>query len=223
LYLYFMGTVFLRLIRERRMFNNLREKRKYFEITEYLRRSTGYWIIMTLIFPIPIFGYLPLHFARRKFYRNHPRKCTICEGSMTKLNEEVDDKFLDKTQLIEENIKSVDYDVWQCDECHATEAWHFLNRWSKYKPCPKCKARAWYLVYDKTLKAATYSGSGTGETLYQCKACGKSQRKTYTISQLTRSTSSSSSGGSSYGSSSSSSGGSWGGGSSGGGGASSSW
>jgi len=222
LYLYLMATVFYRLIRERRMFNKLREKRKYFEITEYLRKSTFYWFVMALIFPIPFLGYFPFHFARRKLYRNHPRKCTLCEGSMSKLDEKQDDAYLTRSQLIEENIKSVNYDVWQCDECHATEAWHFVNRWSKYEICSKCKARAWYLVSDRTLKSPTYSSSGTGERLHQCKACGRSDRKTYTMAQLTRSSSSSSSGGSSYGGSSSS-GGSWGGGSSGGGGASSSW
>ena len=225
LYLYLMGTILIRIIRERRMFNKLREERKYFEITEYFRRSQGYWFVMALIFPLPFLAYFPFHFVRKKFYRNHPRKCTLCDGAMNKLGEKEDDQYLTKGQLVEETIDSVDYDVWQCESCSATEAWHFRTRWSKYEPCTKCKAIAWYLVENKTLKAATYSKSGKGESLYQCKACGNSERKAYSIAVLTTSSSSSSSssGGSSYSGGSSSSGGSWGGGSSGGGGASSSW
>jgi len=226
LYLYFMATVFHRVIRERIMFNQLREQRKYYEITEYLRISQWYWLLIALIFPVPFLVYFPLHFVRKKYYRNHPRKCKVCEGSMNKLSETDDDAFLSKSQLVEENIESVNYDVWKCTSCGTTEAWQFLNRFTSYRACPACKSLAWYVASTKTLKAATYSSSGKGESLYQCKACGKSERKAYSIAQLTRSSSSSSSssGGSSYsGGSSSSSSGSWGGGSSGGGGASSSW
>lgn len=227
LYLYMMGMVVVRLIRERIMFNKLREKRKFFEMTDYLKKTTGYWFLIAILFPFPFIAYLPLHFVRRAYYRNHPRKCTLCEGSMKRLNEEDDDQFLTKSQLIEEQIDSINYDVWQCKECSATEAWHFVIKWSGYEECKKCKSRTWYLVHDKTLKAATYSSSGKGESLYQCKVCGHSQRKGYTIAMLTHSESSSSSSSSSSSwsssSSSSSSGGSWGGGSSGGGGASSSW
>jgi len=225
LYLYLMSMVFVRIIRERIMLKGFRDKRKFFEMTEYIRQSTGYWIMMALIFPLPFIVYLPMHFVRKKYYRNYPRKCKLCEGKMNKLNETEDDKYLDKAQLVEEQIDSVDYDVWQCEACKGTESWHFKNRWTSYKPCPKCNAVAYYLVDDKTIKAATYSSSGKGESTYQCKSCGKTERKSYSIAMLTTSSSSSSSSssGSSYSSSSGSSGGSWGGGSSGGGGASSSW
>jgi uncharacterized protein len=179
---------------------------------------------MGLIFPVPFLLYFPFHFVRKKSYRNHSRKCKLCEGSMTKLSEQDEDEFLSKKQQVEETIKSVDYDVWKCKECGGTEAWYYLNHLTRYEVCPSCNAIAYYLVQDKTLEAATYSSSGKGESLYQCKACNKSKRKSYSIAKLTHSSSSSSSsGGGSYSGGSSSSGGSWGGGSSGGGGASSTW
>jgi uncharacterized protein len=224
LYLYLMATVFHRLVRERKMFNKLKAQRKYYEITEYLRKGIWYWLAMAIVFPLPFLIYFPFHFVRKKFYRNHPRKCLLCEGSMKKVGEKEDDQFLSKEQVVEETIKSVNYDVWKCKECGGTEAWHYLNRFTRYEVCPSCEAIAYSLVKNKTLQAATYSSSGRGESLYQCKACNKSERKTYTIAQLTHSSSSSSSGGgSSYSGGSSSSGGSWGGGHSGGGGASSRW
>lgn len=226
LYLYLLCTVFHRLVRERKMFNKLRAERNYYEITEYLRQSIWYWLVMAIIFPLPFLIYFPFHFVRRRFYRNHPRKCLLCDGSMKKLNEQEDDAFLTKEQIVEENIKSVNYDVWKCKECGGTEAWYYPNRYTRYKKCPSCKAMAYYLVKNKTLTAATYNHPGVGESLYQCKACNKSVTKKYTIATLEYSSSSSSSssgGGSSYSGGSSSSGGSWGGGSSGGGGASSSW
>jgi uncharacterized protein len=137
---------------------------------------------------------------------------------MAKLDEKADDAFLSKAQLTEENIRSVDYDVWQCRSCQGTAIWNYPRRFSKYKECSYCKAKTSYFISRRTITSASYSASGTGEEIYGCKNCGKEKRSRYTIARLEHSSSSSSSG-----SSSSSSGGSWGGGSSGGGGASSSW
>lgn len=224
MYLYLMATVFHRIYRERKMIKGFMEKQKFYELTEYFRKSTFYWIVMGIIFPLPFLLHIPLHIVRRTRFRNHSRNCKDCGGDMKKLSETDDDNYLTKGQIVEEKIASVDYDVWQCQKCKATEAWHFPNRFSQYSECPSCKAKAYYRVSDKTLKAATYSSDGKGESVHECKACNKKVRNTYTIAQLVASTSSSSnSSSSSYSSSSSSSGGSWGGGSSGGGGASSSW
>lgn len=226
IYGYLLLTVFHRFVRERQMISKLKEKRKYYEIFEYLRQSTGYWFFIGIVFPFPFLAYIPVHFVRRRYFRNYPRKCQLCEGSMFKLGEDEEDQYLTKTQILEEDIKSVNYDVWKCKECGGTEEWHYLNRHTSFKECPSCKAIAYYVASSKTLKAATYTHSGRGELLYQCKACNKSKREEYSIAQLVHTTSSSSSSSSSSyssSSSSSSSGGSWGGGSSGGGGASSTW
>lgn len=221
LYLYLMATAFHRLYRQRKMVKSFIAKQKYYELTEYFRKSTFYWIVMGIIFPLPLILYFPFHIIRKTRFRNHSRTCKDCGGKMKKLSEADDDQFLNRSQLIEEQIKSVDYDVWQCEKCNATEAWHFPNRFSKYSECPSCKAKAYYRVSDRTITPATYSSSGEGESVHECKACNRKNKNRYTIAKLVRSQSSSSSG-SSF-SSSSSSGGSWGGGRSGGGGASSSW
>jgi uncharacterized protein len=218
IYLYFVGTIFHRLIRERSMINSFKQKRKYFEITEYLRKSQWYWFFMAIIFPVPFLVYFPLHFVRKSYYRNYPRRCKLCDGKMSKLNEQVDDQYLNTSQQLEETLHSINYDVWKCTMCSATESWHFINRMSKYSNCPRCKARTYYKVSSKTVVSPTYNEEGRGEQKRLCKACGHAATSSYTISRLTRSSSNRSSGGSG-----SSSGGSWGGGSSGGGGASSSW
>jgi uncharacterized protein len=225
IYLYLMATVFHRLVRERRMFSKLKAERKYYEITEYLRQTTWYWFFIGLVFPVPFLFYFPFHFVRKAIYRNHPRKCLLCQGSMKKLSEKDEDEFLSKTQLVEENIRSVNYDVWKCKECGGTEAWYYLNHLTDYEVCPSCKGITYYLERNKTVKPPTKYNSGTGESIYRCKACNKKDSKPYSIAprHTSSSSSSSSSGGSSYGGGSSSSGGSWGGGRSGGGGASNTW
>lgn len=217
LYLYYLLTLLHRQWRMKRVMNRLTAQGDYHGVVEFLRKEQVYWFFIALVFPLPFVFYFVYHLFRKRRYRNHPRQCAGCQGKMHKLSEKADDAFLSKAQLLEENIRSVDYDVWQCESCQATAMWNYPRRFSKYKPCTYCKAKTGYLVSHTTIVSPTYSSSGRGEDIYGCMHCGKEEKSAYTIAKLEHSSGSSSSGGSSSG------GGSWGGGSSGGGGASSSW
>lgn len=219
LYLYFLATLVHRQWRMKRVMRRLVKDGDYHGVVNFLRGSQVYWFFMGLLYPLPFLPYFFYHLFRKRRYRNHPRVCGSCLATMIKLDEKADDAYLSKAQQIEENIRSVDYDVWQCTACQDTEIWNYPRRSSRYKACSYCGSHTSYFISRKTLRAATYSSSGQGEEIYGCVHCGKRKRSTYSISKLEHTSSSSSSGGSS----SSSSGGSWGGGSSGGGGASSSW
>jgi uncharacterized protein len=148
------------------------------------------------------------------FLREHPRNCAQCGKSASKLTEQTEDPFLNKKQIFEENLKSVDYDVWKCSDCGAAQVFRYPNPKTTYEECPKCETLAYYVSSTKTIRSATESREGLKEETKLCKYCKFKNVRQYTTPKL----SSSSSGGSGG-----SSGGSWGGGSSGGGGASSSW
>jgi uncharacterized protein len=214
LYLYYTATLVHRAYRAEKVVNRFSSQHNYYQITEFHRAQQTYWFFISLLFPIPFLLYFFHQLSRKKKYRNHPRHCKVCQGAMHKLDENADDQFLSKGKQMEEKLKSVDYDVWKCEACAATEAYHYKNRWTKYKECTYCKTYASFLAGRETVVSATYSSSGSGKETHTCKFCGKNNVTTYIIPQLTRSSS---------GSSSSSGGGSWGGGSSGGGGASSRW
>jgi uncharacterized protein len=219
LYFYFMFTQFYRLWQMKLVMNRFLKNRQYYEIVEFLRKDQYYWLGMAFVFPFPLAFYFVYHLFRKRLFRNHSRQCRLCTGDMRKLSEKKDDEFLSNEQQIEEKLKSVDYDVWQCEKCKATEEWLYVNKRSTYSACPKCKTLAYHLVERCTLVNATYSSNGKGEETRSCKFCNHTNKSTYSIAQRVAVTSSSSS----FSSGSSSSGGSWGGGSSGGGGASSSW
>jgi uncharacterized protein len=172
--------------------------------------------VIRFFLPIPFAFMYGAYKRKLQFVRNHPRDCKQCGKPLTKLDEQADDQFLSKGQLLEEALKSVDYDVWKCSSCNAAERLSYISENSKYKSCPKCDTHAFYQVHDRVIHAATTSSSGEGERKHSCKFCGHHEIQRYTIARIETSSSSTSGG-------SSSSGGSWGGGSSGGGGASSSW
>jgi uncharacterized protein len=145
--------------------------------------------------------------------RNHVRTCAKCGRNMQRLSEEADNAALTAAQSIEENIDSVDYDVWQC-ACGERTIIGYVKRFSGYSVCGACHARTEQKT-QTVLREATSSASGSAENTYICNACGAMRKEHVTLPQLVASSSSSggasssggSSGGSSFGGSGSSSGG----------------
>ena len=193
---------------------SMKDEDSYEQYMAY-KKSHAKWWIAALIFPLVFVFYLIYVQYRKRKLRDQPRTCR-CGYPMYKLSETEDDNHLKKSQVLEESLNSVDYDVWLCSNCKATDVFAFANSFSKYSACRKCKAVTSYLHSDRTITSATYSSSGTGCKTYKCKNCSYEREERYTIPMKVAS-SSSSSGGSSGGGSS------FGGGSSGGGGSGSSW
>ena len=155
--------------------------------------------------------------TRLKRLRFDPYYCQTCNDIMQRIDEKADDAFLQKYQVVEETIGSVDYDVWQCSGCNTMLIYGYDNDSSNASACPECTHKTLQPTHKAVMQSATSSSSGWGYQYYACGYCAFKKTETYSIPA----TGSSSSG--SSGSSDSSSGGSWGGGSSGGGGAGSSW
>ncbi|MFK8038200.1 MAG: YgcG family protein [Crocinitomicaceae bacterium] len=183
-------------------------------------------LVFPILFPLP-FAVL---FFFNKFLMNRWRN-TVRFGElqgeiMHKLEEEEEDEYLSEGQITEERIKSIDYDVWVTITHSEILILGYKDWINKYKRCPKCTHKTYFKEYDKTIRAATYSSSGKGQTKYYCENCKHEKIKNYTIPKLRKSKSNYSRGGSSWGGGSSWSGGggsSWGGGFSSGGGSSSGW
>lgn len=173
------------------------------------------------VFPLP---YLWLYILWLKNRLNHLRNdvydCPHCSKPMHKLDEASEDPYLDKGQIMEEKLESVDYDVWRCDSCNTQTVLNYTNMRSSLADCPSCKHKTFRCDKVVTKKRATTSSEGWGVKEYACAFCKYMHDYQFVIPKVSTSSSSSSSGSSSSSSSSSSS---WGGGSSGGGGASSSW
>ena len=173
--------------------------------------------VLIILFPLP---YLGLYFFLKKLLeklRYHPRYSKQNGQMMSRLEEEDEDIFLQKGQVTEEEIGSVDYDVWISEDGEDILILRYAKRFSKYTSCPKCKYKTFYLSRTEIISYATYSSSGKKRIIHDCKNC-EYTKVTYQV--IPKKTSSSSGSGSSGGSSGGSS---WGGGSSGGGGAGVSW
>lgn len=151
------------------------------------------------------------------------KRCPECGLDREKLDEDVDDEHLEAGQQTEEEIGSVNYDVWACLDCGSVGVRRRNKRFSGYSTCLGCDFKT-VRKTSRTLTAATQHSTGVARITLSCSHCDFGETYTRSIPRLpspSSSSSSSSSWSSSSGSSFSSGG--FGGGSSGGGGAGSSW
>ena len=156
-----------------------------------------------------------------RYRRYQPRTCPNCQSSMVRLDERADDAYLDKGQIKEEVISSVDYDVWLCQSCDHREIIPYANWFTRYGRCPQCHYRT--LSHSSSVVYhATYSSTGLRRNRDSCTHCNHERITDVTIPMKVQSDDDSSSSSWSSSSSSSSSS-SFGGGSSSGGGASGKW
>ena len=164
----------------------------------------GNWIfaILAPLMAIPVQIY-------RRWRRNKPRICPLDNTKMHKLDEVWDDNHLQKGQITEERLKSVDYDVWLCRKCEHVTIEGYKAWFSQYGACRSCGYRT--VEGDTTiLSHATTSSTGSKRIDYRCHNCQDEWSVRKTIPKVSKSSSSSSSS-------------SFGGGSSSGGGSSGSW
>ena len=130
----------------------------------------------------------------RQYYRYRKRNCPLCKSPMEMLGEVEDDKHLKPSELTEERISSVDYDIWSCVGCSFVSKRKFRAFFSRYATCPRCSART-KSSSSRTVRSPTYISTGLKEITDTCVHC--SYHNTYTRSIPRRTKSSSSSSGSS--------------------------
>jgi len=181
-------------------------------------KKMKHWIYM-IFFPLP-FILIRLLFVDKRLlkYRKHSRFSKINGKEMFRKSERSDNAYLEKGEIIEEKIKSVDYDVWVTEDEDDILVLKYDTYSSKYSTCKKCGYKTYYKARSKTIKSASTSSTGLKKITYKCKNCDYKKTKTVIIPKISSSSSSSYSGGGSSGGGSS-----FGGGSSGGGGGGVSW
>jgi uncharacterized protein len=216
LYGFFGIAAFTKYVRMNNSADSFMKKGEYQTVYNFYKENKGV-LGLAFLFPIP-FAFLRQHFTNKmNLVRAHPRACKNCGGQCVKLSENQEDEYLSKESQFEENIKSVDYDVWKCTACNEVQYEAYISDKTKYTACPNCKTYANYVSNSSTKVAATTLATGIMVNQYVCKFCNHKSSIESVIPKIVVSSDSSSSSGSSD------SGGSYGGGDSGGGGSSSSW
>lgn len=151
---------------------------------EKLRKLRVAYLALTVGFVgIPVLSYLLLMLLMKRARRARTL-CPNCNHAMRLIDEVHDNDYLTPAQDREENIGSVDYDVWHCDECGTNRILPYINHNAPYKICPVCGSRAEVEESNTVLSQPSTTAKGIGEKTYFCKNCNKRRRVRYEIPKV---------------------------------------
>ncbi len=110
-------------------------------------------------------------------WRRQFRFCPQCRKRMRRLTEDQDDAYLSSAEKLEEQLGSVDYRVWRCDDCAildrlALTRYYFRRalgwRTSYYEKCPECRHRT-VSVRSHTFLEPSYTHNGMWRIVRKCR------------------------------------------------------
>ncbi|CAM4221030.1 Uncharacterized membrane protein YgcG, contains a TPM-fold domain [Pedobacter westerhofensis] len=177
----------------------------------------------TIFFPFPIliFFYRKVQ-KKMKDLRYSPYLCEQCKKEMQLVTMD-SASYLTDGEKMAEQLGTVTYDIWKCENGHAPLKVPFIKEGSEFCECQKCKNLTAHIVSHTIENEADYLHKGSGIYHYACQYCKAEFNVSFVIPQMIAGYSGNSSSDSDSDSGSSGSSDSWGGGSSGGGGSGSNW
>jgi len=128
--------------------------------------------------------YYPFYIEKRlRKLRYLPRKSPKTGKPMKLLSEEEEDVYLDEGMQAEENVFSVDYDVWIDEETGYTKIEKYAGHLVALQ-CPECSYQTLKVVKEEILESPTEGEEGELMKFYKCDYCGYKERKAFRIAKL---------------------------------------
>jgi len=118
--------------------------------------------------------------ARLEKLRYTPRINPTTGNKMKLLSEEEEDAYLDEGQQAEENVFSVDYDVWIDEETGYTHIEKYKGHLNAHE-CDNCGFQTLRLVKEEVIEEATEFWDGSISQEFSCSYCGRVKRKTVAL------------------------------------------
>lgn len=132
--------------------------------------------------------YYPFFIEKRlKVLRYKPRISPKTGKPMKLLSEEEEDAHLDEGMQAEENVFSVDYDVWKDEETGFIKIEKYAGHLHAIQ-CPECNYQTFKVQREEIIKQPTETEEGELVKHYQCSYCGYKARKTVTLKTQTKTT-----------------------------------
>jgi hypothetical protein len=127
--------------------------------------------------------YYPFFIERRlKVLRYQPRISPKSGKPMKLLSEEEEDAHLDEGMIAEENVYSVDYDVWLDEETGFKQIEKYAGHLHAIQ-CPECNYQTFKVTREEIMRQPTATEEGELMKHYLCGYCGYKARKTVSLKQ----------------------------------------
>jgi hypothetical protein len=130
--------------------------------------------------------YYPFYIEKRlKVLRYKPRISPKTGKPMKLLSEEEEDSYLDEGMIAEENLFSMDYDVWKDEESGYIKIEKYAGHLHAVQ-CPECNYQTFKVVKEEILKAPSEIEEGELMKHYLCGYCGYKAKKAVTLKVSTK-------------------------------------
>jgi DNA-directed RNA polymerase subunit RPC12/RpoP len=140
-------------------------------------------ILVAMIIQNLLKFYYPFFIERRlKVLRYQPRISPKSGKPMKLLSEEEEDAHLDEGMIAEENVYSVDYDVWLDEETGFKQIEKYAGHLHAIQ-CPECNYQTFKVTREEIIRQPTATEEGELMKHYLCGYCGYKARKTVTLKQ----------------------------------------
>lgn len=138
-------------------------------------------LIVALIIQNLLKFYYPFFIEKRlKALRYKPRISPKTGKAMKLLSEEEEDAYLDEGMQAEENVFSIDYDVWKDEETGYVKIERYAGHLHALQ-CPECNYQTFKVVREEILKTPTTTEEGELLKHFQCGYCGYKAKKNVTL------------------------------------------
>lgn len=143
-------------------------------------------LIVALIVQNLLKFYYPFYIEKRlKGLRYQPRISPKTGKPMKLLSEEEEDAYLDEGMQAEENVFSVDYDVWKDEETGYIKIEKYAGHLHAIQ-CPECNYQTFKVVKEEIIKPPSTEEEGELLKHYQCSYCGYKAKKTVILKQSSK-------------------------------------
>ncbi len=140
-------------------------------------------LIVYLSYLLLKFAY-PTQLARKlRKWRYHPRTNPSTGNKMKLLSEDEEDVHLDEGMQAEENVFSVDYDVWVDPETNEVHIEKYAGH-LEAEQCNSCGFMTMKQIKEEIHLAPTENSEGETEKFYQCSYCKAKRSKVLKIAKL---------------------------------------
>ncbi|MCU0419056.1 MAG: hypothetical protein MUC38_05300 [Cyclobacteriaceae bacterium] len=134
-------------------------------------------ILIALIMQNLLKFYYPFFIEKRlKVLRYKPRISPKTGKPMKLLSEEEEDAYMDEGMIAEENVFSVDYDVWKDEETGYIKIEKYAGHLHALQ-CPECNYQTFKVVREEILRQPAPTEDGEVLKHYECGYCGYKAKK----------------------------------------------
>jgi len=142
-------------------------------------------LIVYISFLMMKFAYPTTLENKMKKWRYKPRVNKKTGNVMKLLSEEEEDVHLDEGMQAEENVFSVDYDVWVDEETEEVQIEKYPGHLIAYQ-CNSCGFKTMKLVKEEIVMTPTEYTDGEMIKNYQCSYCNSKRSKTVKVAKLSQ-------------------------------------